>query len=42
MSLTANSHVELEQPIELAPNDSVSSVCHLSEILQGSLPLFFK
>ena len=42
MSLTANSHVGLEQPTESAPNDSVSSVCPLSEIPQGSLPLLSK
>lgn len=34
-----NSHVGLEQPPESAPNVSVSSVCPLSGIPRGSLPL---
>ena len=38
MISTANSHIGLEQPTESAANDSVSSVCPLSEIPRGSLP----
>ena len=37
-----NSHVGLEQPIELASNDFLSFVCLLFKIPQRSLLLFSK
>lgn len=42
MILTVNCNIGVEKQIKIALNDFLSSVCLLSKILQGGLPLFFK